>query len=308
MTSRQSEHTTPGASEVDGRTSSTVTDRDDGTGAVKAADVSAPTAHAPLRAPRQRRRARMPPWAICLVLAVVLGSLGALAILTRGFGLMCNATLASVTGMSEEDARARLEADGFTVTVVEQPTQSDDLGKVIATDPAAGTEVAPGSTVTLKVGASAGETREVPDLRGMSESQAIQTIDSSSWFVKDDVMHAYSDTVEAGRVIAQGPHAGAQKTKGTKVDLVVSDGPNPNGTSASGAVAGSGTITVPDVIGMPLADATQLLEDMGLTVVQGDGVPVSDSSAIGTVQRITPGVDGTVSPGDTVTIGVGTQE
>ena len=307
VTSRHPKHTSPTASNMDGMAPSAVTDGDDGTGAVKAADVSAPVTHAPLRASGQRRGTHMPPWAICLILIVTLGSLGSSAILTRGFGLLCGTTLTSVTGMSEGDARAKLEADGFTVTVVEQPTQSDDLGKVIATDPAAGTEVAPGSTVTLKVGTSAGETREVPDLRGLSESEAIQAIDSSTWFVRDDVMHAYSDMVEAGKVIAQGPRAGAQKTKGTKIDLVISNGPNPNGSSASGAVSGSGTITVPDVIGMPLSDATHLLEDMGLTVVQGDDVPVSDSSALGTVQRITPDVDGIVSPGDTVTICVGAQ-
>jgi len=56
-----------------------------------------------------------------------------------------------VTGMTEAVAKATLVAAGFKVTSVDQSSTTVDVGKVISTNPDAGIEVLPGSTVKIFV-------------------------------------------------------------------------------------------------------------------------------------------------------------
>lgn len=251
---------------------------------------------------------RLPHWFHASLAAVGLACVLSLLILTRGFGLFAAPELVNVVWESEDEARASLEDLGYVVVVEEQPTEVEgDVGRVIATKPKAGSRVAKGANVVIKVGRSSGETKTIPDLHGLGEQEALDVIASSNWFVKDDITHAHSDSVPEGCVISQGPAAGSQKTKGSKIDLVISDGPNPNaGTMAADegnereAVT---TLTVPDVAGMPIKDAQDLLEGMGLQVFRGEDV-ISDELTNGTVRGVEPGIGATVTPGDTVTVHV----
>lgn len=56
--------------------------------------------------------------------------------------------------MSAEDAQNALTALNLTANVVmmDLPEGDPKIGTVVSTDPAAGTQVAPGSTVTINVG------------------------------------------------------------------------------------------------------------------------------------------------------------
>lgn len=273
------------------------------TGAFKAADVQTPLLSdtAKQRASKQSLWRRVPHWVYALVCVIVLAAIGSSIIITGAFGLLTKTELMDVVGMNEEDARSSLEEGGYKVTVKEQETQMEsDTGRVIATDPPSGSEVAAGSTITIKVGKSSGQTKPVPNLSGLPEQDALNAIASSNWFVKDDVTYAYSDTVEKGRVISQGPAAGGQKTKGTKVDLVISQGKSPNSGPANNDAAGA-SVTVPDIIGMPLEDARTLLQGMGLNVQRGDDITNIDATP-GTVQGVSPSVGTSVKTGETVTI------
>jgi serine/threonine-protein kinase len=57
----------------------------------------------------------------------------------------------NVVGETEGDARSRLEGEGFSVRVEEQQHDSVEDGRVISQNPNAGTQVAPGSEVTIVV-------------------------------------------------------------------------------------------------------------------------------------------------------------
>ncbi|GIU86005.1 MAG: putative serine/threonine-protein kinase [Acidimicrobiia bacterium] len=59
-----------------------------------------------------------------------------------------------VRGETEASARARLEADGFTVATIEGPSTPGNAGRVIGQDPAPGTMVEPGARVLLTIGVS----------------------------------------------------------------------------------------------------------------------------------------------------------
>ena len=67
-----------------------------------------------------------------------------------------------------------------------------------------------------------------------------------------------SDTVPSGSVISQTPVAGTQAQAGSTITLVVS--------------SGSGSITVPDVMGLTLGEAKVKIESMGLTFNNQSGI------------------------------------
>ena len=76
-----------------------------------------------------------------------------------------------VVGQTAADAQAALEGEGFVVTITEQASDDIEEGLVISTNPAAGTEVAPGTTVDMT--ASTGpEDVEVPEFIGLTIDDA----------------------------------------------------------------------------------------------------------------------------------------
>jgi len=76
-----------------------------------------------------------------------------------------------VAGLAEADAQAALEAEGFVVTTSEQASDEVEAGLVIETNPAAGTEVAPETTVDMAV-STGPEDVEVPEFIGMTTDDA----------------------------------------------------------------------------------------------------------------------------------------
>jgi serine/threonine-protein kinase len=104
---------------------------------------------------------------------------------------------------------------------------------------------------------------------------------------------AYSEDVEKGVVISwlvpESPAlvAGGTVTKGTTVQVVVSNGPTPR--------------VVPDLTNKSLADATAALTALNLEIDKGDDV-FSPTAPAGTVAEQTPAKDTTLLPGDKVTV------
>ncbi|WP_072499635.1 PASTA domain-containing protein [Olsenella phocaeensis] len=238
------------------------------------------------------------------IIAVLVAILGSSLILTSCFGLFSDPEVPNVAGLDAASAQAELESQGYDVEVSEQVTQSsEDAGRVLATEPTAGSALPSGGDVTLKVGKSPEVTQAVPDLVGLSLDDAVTALAQTKFFVKDDVTFAYSDTVAAGKVISQGPEAGAMEVMGTKVDLVVSDGPNPDAGDTSDFADDNeqSSVSIPDLRGMTVAKATVLLRGMGLEVAKGEAVLTVDF-VNGTVAAVEPSTDSVVAVGSTVTI------
>lgn len=280
----------------------------DATGAVKAADVKAPQIERDWELgggggtlPGGRK---VPHLLIAGVAAVLVATLGSSLILTSCFGLFSSPEIPNVVGSDATSAQGELESQGYSVVVSEQVTQnSDDAGRVLATEPPAGTKLPAGGDVTLKVGKSPEEAQAVPDLVDLTKDDAVAAIAQTKFFVKDDITFAYSDTIPTGTVISQGPEAGTMEVKGTKIDLVVSDGPNPDAGDADEFAENNeqSSVSVPDLRGMTVAKATVLLRGMGLDVVRGEAIP-TDEFANGTVAAVDPSTDSVVAVGSTVTI------
>ncbi len=99
------------------------------------------------------------------------------------------------------------------------------LDHVIETVPAAGTSVRVGSEVTVIVSeGQSTEEIEVPNLVGMDAAEVKKTLKDAG-FVLGKITEQSSDTVEYGDVISQTPKSGEKKTKGSKINIVLSKYP-----------------------------------------------------------------------------------
>ncbi|WP_278982273.1 PASTA domain-containing protein [Adlercreutzia equolifaciens] len=110
-------------------------------------------------------------------------------------------TVPDVEGMSEADAKAALQAEGYEVTSEWYTTEDIEEGTAVSTDPAAGSELNSGSEVTLYVAHSRGTelvdlTREIlpgANLTNDEGSFKVENIKSSTYRGDGEVLY----TVEA---------------------------------------------------------------------------------------------------------------
>ena len=190
---------------------------------------------------------------------LIIGIIVALVVIAgiAGFFLLGGgkqAEVPDVVGMTYEQAVSEIRAAGFDIG--EMTTEYDDeteSGLVLEQTPNAGAQAPEGSKIDLVI-SQGSEQVDVPDVLGMTESQAREAL-SASGLIVGDVKVDESDDVEKGKIISQDPKAGTKANSGTIVNIVVSGGVE--------------EVTVPDITGATVAEAKQLAEDAGLTIQQG---------------------------------------
>lgn len=121
---------------------------------------------------------------------------------------------------NEQDARNMLGDKNLNVTVLNEESRDVSPGCVIRQEPAAGTSVPAGTTVTVYV--SSGYTTSVPNVTGMEEREACEAITSAGLVA--NVCYESSSTVNSGYVIRQTPAAGTSCSQNDTVTIVVSKG------------------------------------------------------------------------------------
>ncbi|MCW2769545.1 MAG: pknB, partial [Aeromicrobium sp.] len=188
-----------------------------------------------------------------------------------------------VSGKDVDTATRALENAGFVVgSTTERPSADVEDGKVIETDPTAGTPVDVGSTIDLVV-SSGPEQVDLPSLNGYSYDEAKKLLEDRGLKVKKQ---AQDSDLPRDQVINTNPPGPTKVDVGTTVTLIVS----------------KGRVTVPDVVGQNIDDATKALEDLGLKVERTDDPAGTAPKDQVTAQSIAAGQS--VSPGSTVQLTV----
>ncbi|MBO5461293.1 MAG: Stk1 family PASTA domain-containing Ser/Thr kinase [Ruminococcus sp.] len=160
-------------------------------------------------------------------------------------------SIPDVVEMDEDKAKKALDDKKLVVTTDYKFDSNVESGKVISTDPAAGTEVDEGTKVKMYV-SKGSEKVKVPNVVNKSSSSAQQAITAEGLNVT--VTEDYSDKVEAGYVISQNPDGGSKVEKGATVNIVVSLGPK------------TVMADVPHVVGDNKSQAEQEIRSAGLEV------------------------------------------
>jgi serine/threonine-protein kinase len=121
-----------------------------------------------------------------------------------------------VTGKDIDVATGQLEGMGLKVTTQDDTSTTKPLNTVTSQEPAAGTELKPGDTVTLKVA----KPIDVPDVTGQTESQARSTLVNAGFHVKATKVDT-ADETQKGKVVDQTPAGGAKRKRGTTIEIKV---------------------------------------------------------------------------------------
>ncbi|MET9843339.1 Stk1 family PASTA domain-containing Ser/Thr kinase [Streptomyces ossamyceticus] len=148
----------------------------------------------------------------------------------------------TVAGRSCDDAKAQMEANDLVGTCTDVETDDNNLvGKVIATNPEAGTELNPGDTVTIQIGKKAEEKKaKVPNVVGQTVGQAKQILQQNGF---TNIQFAQgSDQSDTALVTDQDPDGGndAVPSQTTITLASVSFGGNNNGGNDNGGNNGGG--------------------------------------------------------------------
>jgi serine/threonine-protein kinase len=131
-----------------------------------------------------------------------------------------------VIGMTRARAAQQLSDAGLEPAYGDKAySETVPAGRVVSTDPAAGSKVLHGGTVTITI--SLGKERyDVPRLRGRSAGDAADAL-SATHLAVGTTTARWSDTVPEGVVISTSPGPGTTVRRDAAVDLVVSKGPRP---------------------------------------------------------------------------------
>ena len=125
-----------------------------------------------------------------------------------------------VSGQTLAAAQAALQDKGFRVSTKEQASNSVERGRVIGTDPAAGTSLKKNAVVTIIV-SSGKEQVKVPSVTGQTEAEATDTLRGAGFEVEVATQDLPANDSKDGRVLAQDPRANSTVDAGTSVRIVV---------------------------------------------------------------------------------------
>ncbi|MER6038754.1 MULTISPECIES: Stk1 family PASTA domain-containing Ser/Thr kinase [unclassified Streptomyces] len=161
-----------------------------------------------------------------------------------------------LNGVPLGEARSRLKSAGLEPGMVSRAfSDSVDRGSVISTEPGTGVRRHAGSAIALVV--SKGSPVDVPDVTGEDQDSARQDLEDAGLKVRIAAQQVNSE-YDKGQVARQTPGAGGQAAEGDTVTLTLSKGPV--------------MVTVPDVVGSSVDDATQRLEAAGFEVDEDRGL------------------------------------
>jgi eukaryotic-like serine/threonine-protein kinase len=156
-------------------------------------------------------------WALGALL--VLAVLGGVAY--AFFGGSGGVAVPQVSGLPVKQATDQVTKAGLTPKEVDRPNATVQKGIVISTDPANGSLVARGTTVTLFVSSGAPKV-QVPDVVHQSETNAHNTLVNKGFQVKE--VTDQNSTAPANTVVRQNPSGGTFASKGSQVTIFVSPG------------------------------------------------------------------------------------
>jgi serine/threonine-protein kinase len=215
----------------------------------------------------QKGNSRSKFWLTVFTLLAIFGGAGSGWWFSSGPGGL--AVIPDLTGRTLETATQALSPLELVIEQAEENSATVPVGEVSRTDPAAGSRVFKGSSVTIYLSLGPKQLK-VPDVIGLS-SQEARSLLSDSGFTVGSIGNFFSPE-PTGQVFGLSAEAGAILNQGSVIDILVSMGP------------------LPEIAGLPVEEARALLGELDLRVdeteVFNNEVPIG--SAVGLVPAKTP--------------------
>jgi serine/threonine-protein kinase len=229
--------------------------------------------------PRKSWARRWLPWLIPLLVIIAAIAVAATLLSSNGKTFY----VPSVNGETLQQAEAQVTQAGLTYKAVGQGSQTVPKNQVITTNPANGSSVPSGSSVTIYFSTGVGKVN-VPDFTSTqtSENDAVSQLNKLG--LNPSIKADDNSTLPQGTVSKQNPPPGTPVNPGTTVTLWVS----------------GGGVKVPSVIGdSSYLNAEQTLQNAGFQVMaQAEAAPAGQPVNPGVVWSENPG-GGTLQPAGT---------
>jgi len=232
--------------------------------------------------PPAKRKNRAWIWILVAALLVAAG-LG----LAYAMGLLGpqGAAVPDLVGKTPQEAETLVIAAGFTLGEPQEEFNKEiEKGVIYDQSPVAGATAEKGSVITITVSKGPRQV-EVPDLKGITEDEALAAIEAAGLSPKP-LPDEPSSKTPAGSVMKQNPDPGTLVDEGSTVEYVVSRGVE--------------TVKVPGVVGMSRSNAESTLQDDGFKVKVTE--EYSESVDKGVVISQNPNKGLVVEKGSTVSI------
>lgn len=157
-----------------------------------------------------------------------------------------------VTGKQVEIARQILEKEDLLVSVNEVSSSDVPIGQVINQSPGSGSKVKAKRTIYLTVSKGGGSAILIPNLRGLTVSEASTKLESIGLSL-GRITEGSDASVPDNTIISQSPTSPQKAEKGTTVDVIV----NKKSTEK---------VKMPNVTGLSLEDALKAISKANLSV------------------------------------------
>ena len=192
------------------------------------------------------------------------------------------ATVPSLYGKTRGEAESALASEGLELGEVSYKESDGEAGIIVSQSEKVGSEIRKESTVDIVLSKEMAKVTVVSVI-GRSRKNAIVILATKS--LKGSVVERYDDDIDKGLVISQSPAAGTQVDKNSTVTIYVSKGSEIK------------KVTVPDVVGLSLADATNEIQNAGLRI--------SSSGSGAMVMSQNPAAGSSVDENSTVSVTLG---
>ena len=225
--------------------------------------------HQPTYVPKERNPAIARWFAIVAVLAVL--TVVVTVVLNFAGGNPRDVQIPNLTNQAYDDAVVTLQNLGFKTVRNQQSDNKIEPGKVIDTDPAAGTAAARDDQITINV-SSGPQQENIPDCVNATYAECSSRLKAAGFQRVQQSLSASTPELK-DRVVATNPTANSTSAITNVVTIVVGSGPN--------------TKAVPDVKGRTIDEATAIIAASEFTAppipIQVDGLKSTQGQVLGTV-------------------------
>jgi serine/threonine protein kinase len=212
-----------------------------------------------------------PAWLVLGLIVALLAATGiGYIIFGRPFGgLSGGVVVGDYTGLSQADAQEQVVNAGLRTRFTNSASETVPPDHVIRQIPPAGSKVEKNQVVELVL-SNGKPLRGLDDVRGYNVNDAQRTLQQDGFAV---TLIRHPDNTVKDNVIDQTPKPGAKVQQGSRVTLIVSNGPSP--------------VTIPNFVSMPVAQAQALANRLGITLDTSQTVEGSPPDTIAS-QNVPP--------------------
>ncbi|HEV8296139.1 MAG TPA: PASTA domain-containing protein [Acidimicrobiales bacterium] len=175
--------------------------------------------------------------------------------------------LSSVIGQTFDQASSQIQNLGLKAERAGE-VSGGVRDTVFAQDPPAGTKVPKNTVVKLTIALGPGRAA-IADVQAFSAADATRTLEALKLVVTTNPTPITNRDVAEGMVVRTNPPAGTEVDAGSKVELVISDGPMPK--------------PLPPTVGTKVDDAIKTLNAAGFAVSGTTNKKISDATQMGLV-------------------------